>query len=51
LGEKVGSIETGKAADILILETNDYRQLMYEFGGNLIGKVFKNGRLSWSKNQ
>ncbi|MGI8555157.1 MAG: amidohydrolase family protein, partial [Pyrinomonadaceae bacterium] len=41
LGDKIGSIEVGKQADILILDTNDFRQLSYEFGGNLIEKVFK----------
>ena len=39
----VGSIETGKQADILILETDDYRQIIYEFGGNFVQKVFKKG--------
>jgi imidazolonepropionase len=43
LGQKVGSIEDGKKADLLILDTKDYRQLAYEFGGNLIEKVIKNG--------
>lgn len=45
LGEKVGSIENGKQADVLILETDDYRQLAYEFGGNLIKNVFKKGEI------
>ena len=45
LGEKTGSIEMGKQADILILDTNDYRQLAYEFGGNLIEKVIKKGKI------
>jgi imidazolonepropionase len=44
LGAKTGSIETGKNADLLILDITDYRQLAYEFGGNLIQKVFKNGK-------
>lgn len=44
-GAKVGSIETGKQADILILDTNDYREIAYEFGGNLIGVVIKKGRI------
>jgi len=45
LGDKVGSLEIGKQADILILDTNDYRQISYEFGGNLVEKVFKNGKI------
>lgn len=45
LGDRVGSVEVGKQADLLILKTKDYRQLAYEFGGNLIGKVIKNGKM------
>jgi imidazolonepropionase len=44
LGEKVGSIEVGKQADLLILETQDYRETTYEFGGNFVEKVIKNGK-------
>lgn len=45
LGDKIGSIEIGKQADILILDTEDYRQLSYEFGGNLIERVIKKGKV------
>lgn len=44
LNKKVGSIETGKQADLLILDAADYREIMYEFGGNLVARVLKNGR-------
>jgi len=43
LGDQVGSIEVGKSADLLILDSSDYRQLAYEFGGNLVSTVIKNG--------
>ncbi len=46
MGNKFGSMEVGKQADILILETDDYRELAYEFGGNLVGKIIKNGKLT-----
>ncbi len=44
-GNKIGSIETGKFADLLIFDTKDYREIAYEFGGNMIEKVFKKGKI------
>jgi imidazolonepropionase len=32
MGDKKGSLEIGKDADILILDANDHRELAYEFG-------------------
>jgi imidazolonepropionase len=43
LGDAVGSIEVGKQADILILDTADYREIVYEFGGSVIERMFKFG--------
>ncbi|NTU85494.1 MAG: imidazolonepropionase, partial [Chloroflexales bacterium] len=49
LGDRVGSLEPGKLADILILDAPDYRYLAYEFGGNLVKTVIKRGRaITWS---
>lgn len=45
LGDKIGSLEVGKQADILIFDTKDFREITYEFGGNLVESVFKNGRI------
>jgi imidazolonepropionase len=41
----VGSLEPGKHADLLILDTPDWRHLAYEFGGNLVRTVLKHGRI------
>jgi len=43
LAERIGSLEPGKQADVLILDTADYRSLMYEFGGNHVRTVIKRG--------
>ncbi len=43
--DRVGSIEPGKQADLLILKVNDYRHLGYRFGVNLVQTVIKRGRL------
>jgi imidazolonepropionase len=45
LGHKVGSLTAGKQADLLLLSCTDYRQVAYQFGGNLVERVVKNGRL------
>ncbi len=43
--ERIGSIEVGKQADLLILSVSDYRHLGYRFGANLVQAVIKKGRL------
>ncbi len=44
-GKWVGSIEIGKAADLLIIDSDDYRDLAYHFGTNLVKTVFKHGKI------
>jgi len=41
----IGSIEPGKQADLLILATDDYRNLSYRYGTNLVSVVVKKGVL------
>ncbi len=43
--ERIGSIEPGKQADILILQAADYRHLGYRFGTNLVDTVIKKGKV------
>ncbi len=45
MGARVGSIEVGKQADMLILNTPDYRYLAYQFGDNLVKSVYKRGEM------
>jgi len=44
LGDRLGSLEVGKQADFLIVNAPDYRHLAYQFGVNLVDRVFKRGR-------
>ncbi len=45
LGEQAGSLEVGKQADFLVLNSPDYRAMIYEFGGNLVESVYVRGQL------
>jgi len=42
--DRVGSLEPGKQADLLVLSVPDYRHLGYRFGTNLVRHVVKRGR-------
>jgi imidazolonepropionase len=41
--DRVGSLEAGKQADVLVLDIPDYRQLGYRYGTNLVHTVVKKG--------
>jgi imidazolonepropionase len=43
--DRVGSLEPGKQADLLILSVPDYRHLGYRFGTNLVRQVLKRGQV------
>jgi len=43
--DRIGSIEPGKQADLLVLSVPDYRQLGYRFGTNLVKQVVKRGKV------
>ena len=43
--DRIGSLEPGKQADLLILSVNDYRHLGYRFGSNLVQAVIKRGKI------
>jgi imidazolonepropionase len=47
--DKIGSLEPGKQADVLILESPDYRHLGYRFGVNLVSMVIKRGKIVFSQ--
>jgi imidazolonepropionase len=43
LGHRIGSLEAGTQADMLLLESDDYRHLAYWVGHNPVVTVFKKG--------
>jgi imidazolonepropionase len=43
--DRIGSLEPGKQADLLILNVSDYRQLGYRFAANLVQTVIKKGEV------
>ena len=43
--DRVGSIEVGKQADMLVLSVPDYRHLGYRYGTNLVKQVIKKGQV------
>jgi imidazolonepropionase len=43
--ERIGSLEPGKQADVIILDIPDYRHLGYRFGTNLVSHVIKKGKI------
>jgi imidazolonepropionase len=45
----LGSIETGRQADLAILDLPDYRMLPYHFGVNPVRLVVKKGRVAWRR--
>jgi imidazolonepropionase len=42
--DRIGSLEAGKLADVIVLDIPHYRQLGYRFGVNLVYAVMKRGR-------
>lgn len=43
--DRVGSLEPGKSADLLLLDVSDYRELARQFGVNLVHLTMKRGKL------
>jgi imidazolonepropionase len=43
LADQIGSIETGKRADLVLIDAPNYLHLVYHFGVNLVTAVFRDG--------
>ncbi len=49
MGDKTGSLEVGKQADMAIFDAKDYREISYYFGGNLNLMTIKKGKIVYKK--
>jgi len=45
LGDRIGTIEKGKSADMVIWREDDYRKIPYHWGVNLVKTVIKSGEV------
>jgi imidazolonepropionase len=49
LDKKVGTIERGKRADLIVLDVPGHAHLPYKFGTNLCSRVVKDGKTVWER--
>ena len=47
--DRIGTLETGKDADLIVLDAEDYRELSYWFGMNPIATTIKHGRIVYQR--
>lgn len=47
-GDRLGSIEVGKQADLVIFATDNFKKIPYLFGVNLVETVIKKGRVAYA---
>lgn len=49
LQDRIGSLEAGKDADLLMLDAEDYRELSYWFGMNVVALTMKRGEVVYDR--
>lgn len=52
MGRRLGTLEVGKQADLVVWDVENLEQLLYRYGSNRVHRVYKNGacvnrRVSW----
>jgi imidazolonepropionase len=50
LFHRIGSIETGKQADFVIFNVDNYKKVPYYFGEDIVKYTIKKGRIIYGKN-
>lgn len=51
LADRVGSLEAGKQADLIVLDAPDYREIPYHFGVNLVAMTLKEGEVLYQQGE
>jgi imidazolonepropionase len=49
MDKRIGSLERGKRADVLVMDVPSHAHIPYRFGTNLCSAVFKDGKKVWEK--
>jgi imidazolonepropionase len=49
--DRIGSLEVGKSADLMVFDVADYREIPYYFGVNLCVLTIKRGKVIYSRGQ
>jgi len=49
--DRIGSLEQGKSADLLLLNVSDYREMGHSLGTNLVHMVMKRGQVIYEEGQ
>jgi imidazolonepropionase len=49
--DRIGSLEPGKQADVILLDASDYREIPYFFGVNLVALTVKRGTIVYRQAQ
>jgi imidazolonepropionase len=47
--DRVGSLEAGKQADLIVMDVDDYREIPYYFAVNHCAMTVKRGRIVYSR--
>jgi imidazolonepropionase len=50
-GDRVGSLEVGKRADLLLLNTPDYRDVAHLLGTNLVHMTIRDGEVIYKEGE